>query len=91
MNILFYHYQKNPDSLSLKNDRENKKRRKKETHNNFSDIQKILSRREDYNKYKEVMNWRMKHLTYHESFLWRLLKNIMPYGILKTYRKWKNK
>ena len=88
---ILYHHRHNLDSLTWKNDAANRKRRKMETYNNWSDIQKILLRHEDYYKYKETIEWKMHNLPYQRSFISKLWKGIVPYGIMVIYRKWKNK
>jgi hypothetical protein len=87
---VLYHHRYNAKSLTLKNDAENRKRRKKETYNNWHNIQKILLRHKDYYKYKEAIEWRLNNLPY-RPFIVKLLKYMIPYGIVAIYRKWKSK
>jgi glycosyltransferase involved in cell wall biosynthesis len=88
---VLYHHRYNAESLTLKNDADNRKRRRKETYNNWHDIQKILLRHKDYYKYKETIEWRLNNLPYRQSFIVKLLKYIIPHGIVAIYRKWKSK
>jgi glycosyltransferase involved in cell wall biosynthesis len=90
---ILYNHRHNIDSLSWKNDAANRKRRKEETYNNLFELQKILSQREDYYKYKDAIEWKMHNLPYQQSFvklfILKVLKCIIPYGIILIYRKWK--
>jgi glycosyltransferase involved in cell wall biosynthesis len=88
---ILYHHRYNRDSLTWKDDAENRKRRQKETYNNWHDIQKILLRRDDYYKYKEAIERRLNNLPYQQSLIVKVLKYIIPYGIAEIYKKWKSK
>ena len=93
---ILYHHRINPHSLTFKNDMENIKRRKYETFTNWMKIKNILSQRDDYYKYKEAIEWRMKNLHYQETpsimkSLMKLLKYMIPYGIIELYRSLKRK
>ena len=85
---ILYHYRRHPDSITLRNDRNSEKIRRKELYNNFSVIREILLLREDYDKYKNTINRIMKWAAH--GTLWKLVINFVPYGILKKYRqrKW---
>ena len=91
-----YHHRNHPDSLTYKNDTENIKRRELETYHNWTFIQELLSQRDDYYKYKETIEWQLNHLEYQtlpktKFSMMKLLKYLMPYGIIVLYRFVKRK
>lgn len=101
---VLYHHREHPESLTGKNyvdgvkkHVDNIKRHKEELFYNWTIIQKILSQRGDYYKYKEAIEWTLNHLNYFyyeppsmiklsKMKLLTLPKYIVPYGIILLYR-----